>query len=124
MIHASSITKRFGQKILYQNGSFQINRGEKIGLVGPNGSGKTTILRILAKEDVVDEGSVTIPEKIVVGYFSQNLEDMAGNTVLAEVKSAHPRYKIVQSELARFEAMFSEPMSDDEIADECSLNRR
>ena len=52
MIHASSITKRFGQKILYQNGSFQIHKGEKIGLVGPNGSGKTTILRVLAKEDV------------------------------------------------------------------------
>ena len=115
MIHASSITKRFGQKILYQNGSFQINKGEKIGLVGPNGSGKTTILRVLAKEDVVDEGTVTIPEKIVVGYFSQNLEEMSGNSVLAEVESAHPRYKIVQSELARYEAMFSEPMSDDEM---------
>ena len=41
---------------------------------------------------------------------------MSGNSVLAEVESAHPRYKIVQSELARYEAMFSEPMSDDEMA--------
>ena len=116
MIQVSGITKQFGNKILYKDGSFQINKGEKIGLVGSNGSGKTTILRFIAKEEVPDQGEVLVPEKIVVGYFSQNLEDMSGRSVLAEVEAAHPRFTIVQEELSRLEGKFSEPLGDDEMA--------
>ena len=116
MIFASGISKHYGSKVLYQNGSFQINREEKVGLVGSNGSGKTTILRILAKEERVEEGSVTVPDKIVVGYFSQNLEDMHGRSALEEVESAHPRYRIVATELKELEAKLCEPMSDDEMS--------
>ncbi len=115
MIFASGISKHYGSKVLYTNGSFQINREEKVGLVGSNGSGKTTILRILANEDRVDEGSVTIPDKIVVGYFSQNLEDMQGRSALEEVESAHPRYRLVAKELKDLEAKLCEPLDGDEM---------
>ncbi|MCB9072237.1 MAG: ABC-F family ATP-binding cassette domain-containing protein [Bdellovibrionaceae bacterium] len=116
MIYVSGIAKHFGSKVLYKDGSFQINRGEKIGLVGANGSGKTTIFRILAGEESVDEGEVSNSDKLVIGYFSQNLEEMSGRTALQEVESAHPRYREVQQELARLEAKLSEPMDDDEMA--------
>ncbi len=116
MIYVSGISKHYGSKVLYTNGSFQINRDEKIGLVGSNGSGKTTILKILAKEENVEEGSVTVSDKIVVGYFSQNLEEMSGHSALAEVESAHPRFKIVASELKKIEAQLSEPLDEDEMS--------
>lgn len=90
MIHLSSVTKQYGNKILYRNGSFQINAKEKIGLVGPNGAGKTTIFKIITGDEGIDAGSFSKPEKTVVGYFSQDIEDMRGRTALEEVKTANP----------------------------------
>lgn len=116
MIYVSGIAKNYGSKTLYKDGSFQINRGDKIGLVGTNGSGKTTILKILANEESVDEGQVSISDKLKIGYFSQNLEQMSGNSALSEVESAHPRFKIVQSELQLLEAKLSEELSDDDMS--------
>lgn len=115
MIYASNLSKSYGSKTLYRDGSFQINRGDKIGLVGTNGSGKTTILRLLANEEKPDTGTVTISDKIKVGYFSQNLEQMQGRSALAEVETAHPRFKDVQSELQTLEAKLSEDLSEDEM---------
>jgi ATP-binding cassette, subfamily F, member 3 len=115
MIHASNISKHYGSKVLYANGSFQINREDKVGLVGPNGSGKTTILKILAKEESVEEGNVTISDKLVVGYFSQNLEEMSGRTVLQEVESAYPRFPEVSAQLQSIEAQLAQPMSDEDM---------
>lgn len=120
MIHLSGITKTYGQKVLYRDASFQLNPGDKVGLVGPNGAGKTTIFRVITKEDGVDEGHVSIPEKIVVGYFSQNIEAMSGKTVLEEVKSAHKTLPAVSQKLKSFEKKLemsaTEPLSDDEMA--------
>lgn len=115
MIHVSSITKQFGTKILYRNASFQINTGEKIGLVGPNGNGKTTVFRIIMGDEGYDGGSVTKPEKAVVGYFSQDIEDMRGRTVLEEVKMAIPQLNKVKNELAVLEQKLTENLSDDEM---------
>lgn len=115
MIYVSGISKHYGSKVLYTNGSFQINREEKIGLVGANGSGKTTILKILAKEENVEEGSVTLSDKLTIGYFSQNLEQMSGRSALAEVESAHPRFRVVTEELKILEAKLSEPLDEDEM---------
>lgn len=116
MIYVSGITKHYGSKTLYRDGSFQLNRGEKVGLVGTNGSGKTTILRLLANEESVDAGTVVYSDKLTIGYFSQNLEQMKGRSVLAEVESAHPRFKVVQTELLELEGKLSEPLDDDEMA--------
>jgi ATP-binding cassette subfamily F protein 3 len=74
MIHLSNISKQHGNKILYKDGSFQINTGEKIGLVGPNGAGKTTIFRIITGEEGFDGGTMSKSDRTVVGYFSQNIE--------------------------------------------------
>ena len=116
MIHLSGISKNYGNKTLYKNGSFQINAGEKIGLVGPNGAGKTTIFRLIAGEERPDEGVVSKSDKLKVGYFSQNIEEMKGRTVLDEVKSAIPKYLQTKTQLTELEAKLSEEMSDDEMA--------
>lgn len=109
MIHLSSITKQYGNKVLYKNGSFQINPGEKIGLVGPNGAGKSTVFRIIVGEEGVDGGTISKSDKTVVGYFSQNIEEMGGKTALQEVISSAGKISELQKEIARLEARLSDP---------------
>ncbi len=120
MIHLSGITKQYGNKFLYRNGSFQINAGERIGLVGPNGAGKTTIFKIITGEEKADQGSISKPDKVTVGYFSQNIEDMRGRSALEEVKAAHPELPKLQEEMKLLEKKLEDsavtPVSDDEMA--------
>jgi ATP-binding cassette, subfamily F, member 3 len=115
MIHASNISKQFGTKILFKNASFQINTGEKIGLVGPNGNGKSTIFKIIIGEEGYDGGSVTKPEKATVGYFSQDIEDMRGRPVLDEVMTAIPSLNKIKKELAELEIKLTEELSDEKM---------
>lgn len=116
MIHLSGITKQYGNKILYKNGSFQINSGEKIGLVGPNGAGKSTIFKIIVSEEGIDSGSISKPDKTVVGYFSQNIEEMKGRTALGEVISSAGKVSEIQKQIAVLETKLSDPnLSEDEM---------
>ncbi len=112
MIHISSISKQYGNKILYKNGSFQINPGEKIGLVGPNGAGKSTIFRVIVGEEGVDSGTISKSERTVVGYFSQNIEEMKGRTALQEVISSAGKVSELQKEISILEAKLSDPELD------------
>ena len=101
MIHLTDITKQYGPRILYRESSFQIRTGDRIGLVGPNGAGKTTIFRIITGEEKVDSGSISISEKAIVGYFSQNIGEMRGNSALEEVKAGAGRISFLAKKLAR-----------------------
>ncbi len=116
MIHFAKVSKSYGGKTLYRESSFQLNPGEKVGLVGPNGAGKTTVFRILVGEESPEVGQVAKPEDVVVGYFSQNIEDMRGRSVIDEVKSAAGALPKIQAQLADFESRLAEPMDDDEMA--------
>jgi ATP-binding cassette, subfamily F, member 3 len=115
MIHISNISKGYGKKTLYRNGTFQINDGEKIGLVGPNGAGKTTIFRLITGEELPDEGRIAKPDRVVVGYFSQNIEDMRGRSALDEVKTAAGDVPQIQKRLQEIEHKLTEPLEDDEM---------
>jgi len=116
MVHLSNISKHYGNKILYKNAGFQINPGEKIGLVGPNGAGKTTIFRLITGEESPDDGQVSKPAKTVIGYFSQNIEEMSGKTVLEEVLSSSGNLSKIEARLKEIEAQLAEPMDDDAMA--------
>jgi ATPase subunit of ABC transporter with duplicated ATPase domains len=84
MIAFSNISKQYGKQILFLDASFQINPGEKIGLVGPNGAGKTTLFRMIVGEETADAGDVSVPKKLTIGYFRQDVEEMSGRSVLDE----------------------------------------
>ena len=84
MIAFSNISKQYGKQLLFVEASFQLNPGDKVGLVGPNGSGKTTLFRMIVGEESPEEGEVTVPKKLTVGYFRQDVEEMSGRTVLDE----------------------------------------
>lgn len=115
MIHISGISKHYGNKVLYRNGTFQINPGEKIALVGPNGAGKTTIFRMITGEERPDDGRISKPERTVVGYFSQNIEGMKGRSALEEVKTAVARVPAIQKRLAELDLQLVEVLEEDEM---------
>jgi ATP-binding cassette subfamily F protein 3 len=75
-------------------------------LVGPNGAGKTTLFKMISGEENPDTGQVAKPERVTVGYFSQNNEEMKGRTALEEVKAANPKLNLVQERLKDLEANF------------------
>src|SRR3954471_16731637 len=84
MVSFSGISKQYGRQVLFVDASFQLNPGEKVGLVGPNGAGKTTLFRMISGEESPDDGDVSVPKKLTIGYFRQDVEEMSGRSVLDE----------------------------------------
>ncbi|MFN8610210.1 MAG: ABC-F family ATP-binding cassette domain-containing protein [Vulcanimicrobiota bacterium] len=115
MLHFSNITKHLGGRTLYKSASFQANPGDKIGLVGPNGAGKSTVFRILVGQMGVDEGTVSMPAKTVVGYFSQDTAEMSGHSVLAEVMAGAGKVADLADKIADLEERLGQEMSEDEM---------
>src|SRR5258706_2001550 len=84
MVSFTRISKQYGRQVLFVDASFQLNPSDKVGLVGPNGSGKTTLFRMIVGEEAPDEGDVSVPRKLSIGYFKQDVEEMSGRSVLDE----------------------------------------
>ena len=100
MISFSNIHKQYGKQLIFVDASFQLNPGEKVGLVGPNGAGKTTLFRMVVGEDAPDEGEVSVPRKLTIGYFRQDVEEMKGRSVLDEAIAGSGRLGDLHHELA------------------------
>ncbi|WP_136513664.1 ABC-F family ATP-binding cassette domain-containing protein [Geomonas edaphica] len=116
MIHLSNITKQHGSQVLFRDASFQILSGTRTGLVGPNGAGKTSLFRIITGEEEVDAGEITVGKKTSIGYFSQNIGDMAGRSALQEVMAVSAETVRLAGELKQMEEQMGQPMSDDDMA--------
>ena len=82
MIRLDAVSKQHGKQILFLDASLAVFKGDKIGLVGPNGSGKSTIFRLIVKEEQPDAGQVAIDRGTTIGYFSQDVGEMKGKTVV------------------------------------------
>jgi ATP-binding cassette subfamily F protein 3 len=117
MIHLNCLTRQHGSRILFQNASFQVLPGSRSGLVGPNGAGKTTIFRLITGEEQVDNGEIICAKRTVIGYFSQDVGEMSGQSALAEVMAAAGEITALGVQITAMEAAMCEPMSDDDLAD-------
>jgi len=115
MIRLDSIGRQHGQQILFTDASAAVNRGEKVGLVGPNGSGKTTIFRMILKDETPDTGSVTVDRGTTIGYFSQDVGDMAGASAVAMAMAGAGAVADVAKELRDLEAAFADPEQADQM---------
>jgi ATPase subunit of ABC transporter with duplicated ATPase domains len=115
MISLTRISKQYGRQLLFVDASFQLNTGEKVGLVGPNGSGKTTLFRMITGEEVADEGDISIPRKLTVGYFRQDVEEMSGRSVLDEAILGSGRVGDLHHELDQLNHAMSDPARADEM---------
>jgi ATPase subunit of ABC transporter with duplicated ATPase domains len=109
MISFSSIHKQYGKQLIFVDASFQLNPGEKVGLVGPNGSGKTTLFRMVVGEEVPDEGDVSVPKRLTIGYFRQDVEEMKGRSVLDEAIAGSGRVGDLHHELESLQHAMADP---------------
>jgi ATP-binding cassette, subfamily F, member 3 len=81
VLQLNRVSKTYGIQTVIEDVSFVINRGDRVGLVGPNGSGKTTLLRIITTQEKPDSGLVTVEPGTTIGYLAQGLEESFGATV-------------------------------------------
>ncbi|MEO6382118.1 MAG: ABC-F family ATP-binding cassette domain-containing protein [Nitrobacter sp.] len=115
MIRLDNVSKQAGHQILFIEASAALNKGEKIGLVGPNGAGKTTLFRMVTGQELPDEGQVSIDRDITIGYFSQDVGEMSGRSVVAEVIDGAGPVSVVATELRELEAAMAAPDRADEM---------
>src|SRR2546425_2418834 len=109
MISFSHINKQYGRQVLFVDASFQLNPGEKVGLVGPNGAGKTTLFRMIVGEETPDEGDVSVPKRMTIGYFRQDVEEMSGRSVIDEAIVGSGRAGDLHHELEQLQHAMSDP---------------
>jgi len=113
MIAFSRISKQYGRQVLFVEASFQLNPGERVGLVGPNGSGKTTLFRMIVREESPDEGDVSVPKRVTIGYFRQDVEEMSGRSVLDETIAGCGRVGELHHELEALQHAMGDPDESD-----------
>src|SRR5215218_9523593 len=117
MIRLDKISRQNGKQILFIEASAALQRGEKVGLVGPNGAGKTTLFRMITGEEQPDEGQVVTDRGITIGYFSQDVGEMAGRSVVSEVMDGVGPVSAVATELKELETAMADPDRADEMDD-------
>jgi len=115
VISFSRVGKQYGRQVLFVDASFQLNPGEKVGLVGPNGAGKTTLFRMIVGEEAPDEGDVSVPRKLTIGYFRQDVEEMSGRSVLDEAIAGSGRLGDLHHELEDLQHAMSDPARADDM---------
>jgi ATPase subunit of ABC transporter with duplicated ATPase domains len=115
MISFSNINKQYGRQLIFVEASFQLNPGDKVGLVGPNGAGKTTLFRMIVDEESPDEGEVSVPKKMTIGYFRQDVEEMQGRTVLDEAIAGSGRAGDLHHELESLQHAMEDPAKADKM---------
>ena len=106
-VTVSSISMSFGERVLFSGASLTVGGRDRIALVGPNGAGKTTLLEIIDGQTVPDEGTVTSPRDVVVGYLRQEAIELSGLTALDEVltvashvTSIEHRMRVLEEDIA------------------------
>jgi ATP-binding cassette subfamily F protein 3 len=109
MLQLSSLTKGFGDRLLFENVTWRLSAGDRVGLCGPNGTGKTTLLRMLVGLDEPDSGAITTRTGLTVGYLPQDGLRHTGKSLLKEASTAFQPLLDIQRTMVELE---------DQLADE------
>jgi ATP-binding cassette subfamily F protein 3 len=99
MVSLNGITVAFGDRVLYDNISFQIQKEDRIGLTGRNGAGKSTLLKILAGIQRPDQGAVAVPKGLTIGYLPQEMSHNENAAIFEEAKSALAEFNALTKRL-------------------------
>ena len=108
MIQLNSAGKRFGHKLLFDGADLLITSRDRVGLVGANGTGKSTLLKVLAGLETLDYGNVSVAKGISAGYLPQDGLALSGKTVFAECMSVFSRLRNMETELEDLTAKMAE----------------
>jgi len=100
VLEVENLSKRFGDRVLYQGLSFSVPKGGIVGIIGPNGVGKSTLFRMIIGEEKPDSGSITVGETVKLAYVSQDRSDMTDNkTVWEEVSDGYDNITVGKFEM-------------------------
>ena len=99
MISVNNLSLYFGGQDIFKNISFMINKGDKIGLVGKNGAGKSTLLNLLSENIKPNDGSVSMPNGLILGYLTQDLDFKDGKTIVEEAQTAFTELNQIRERL-------------------------
>jgi len=115
VIQLDSVSKAHGAQILFLDASMTAVRGERVGLVGPNGCGKSTVFRMIMQEEEPDGGQVSVERNTTLGHFSQDVGEMSGETVLEATLSGAGEVSELGAELSALEQAMADPDPADEL---------
>jgi len=115
VIQLDSVSKRHGSQILFVDGSMAVFPGDKVGLVGANGAGKSTIFRLFIGEEQPDAGQVVIERGVTLGYFDQKVGEMAGESALEMAMRGAGEAAVLRVELAQLEKDMADPGKGDQL---------
>lgn len=88
ILEANDIYKSYKDKVLFKNSSFYIKRGDRIGIIGPNGCGKTTLIRVILGEESLDNGRLWVSPSMKAAYLNQNIDDLNCDSSALEILDA------------------------------------
>ncbi len=118
MLQVSSISKSYGAATVLDRVSFIVHRGERVGLVGPNGCGKTTLLRIVIGLEAPDTGAFSLETGATIGYLPQGQEQALGDTVDAMIRSGLADLEMARERMEAYaERMAQGDTSEQMLAD-------
>lgn len=115
MLQIQNISKNQGQELLYDGMSFQVNEGDKVGLVGANGTGKSTLFKMIVGLENIDQGEISFPSQRRLSYFSQDVGELKDVCALDFVMAGDEELLALKDELKKLENQLMEPMSDEEM---------
>ncbi len=99
MLNIHNLSVSFQGEYLFEEITFRLGNGDRIGLVGKNGAGKSTMLRIISGEQQYDTGSIAIEKEISIGFLKQDIDFVEGRTVLEESYEAFAKIKKLEAQL-------------------------
>ena len=108
MIQLTNASKRFGPKLLFDNVDWLVTTGERTGLVGGNGTGKSTLLKVLAGSDTLDGGTLVSTKGISAGYLPQDGLTLSGRTVFNECLTVFAEVQAMEREIETLSRRISE----------------
>jgi ATPase subunit of ABC transporter with duplicated ATPase domains len=115
VIQLNSVSKAHGAQILFLEASLAAFKGERVGLVGPNGCGKSTVFRLITGQEQADGGQVSVERNATIGHFSQDVGEMSGETVLEASMSGAGEVSEAGAELKALEHAMADPDRVDEL---------
>jgi ATP-binding cassette subfamily F protein 3 len=117
----NDVSKAFGTRVLFSDVTMHIDEHDRVALVGPNGTGKTTLMKIIAGEESPDSGTITFARDVEVGYLEQESIELMGHPILEEVMNSQSGLLDMQRRLEELEHAITEETDPD--AQESMLDR-
>jgi len=115
MINITGLDYRYGSQIIFDEASVKVETGWTVGLIGPNGCGKTTLFRLITGEEQHEVGEIALPTGSRLGYFDQNVGEMSGCDVVEQAVRSAGRVADLRGELSTLEDALADPEKADDL---------